>query len=135
MNRRLLAMCGIVALAVLACGAWNPAVPTPVPSPTPVPLPPDAVVLRVDIKNFEVNLEIEVGTTIIWTNAETSGFHTITPTPRNSEESPGWVNTGPILPGDSVRHTFNKAGTFKYTCLIHIATKRGTVTVVEASGS
>ena len=51
MKRRLLAMCGIVALAALACGVGGPD-PTPVPTPTLVPLPPGAVVLETDIENF-----------------------------------------------------------------------------------
>ena len=127
-------MCGIVALAALACGVGGPD-PTPVPTPTLVPLPPGAVVLETDIENFiHQNLEIEVGTTIIWTNKD-SGFHTVTHTPTKIGEELEWVSSGNMDPDSTFRHTFDKAGKFQFICRIHASTMKGSVTVVEASGS
>ena len=135
MKRRLLwAMCGIVALAALACGSGGPA-PTPVPTPTLVPIPPGGVVIETDIEGYvHGDFEIEVGTTIIWTNRDT-GFHTVTHTPTEVGQEVEWVSSGNMAPGSSFRHTFENVGTFRYVCRIHASTEKGTVTVVAASGS
>ena len=56
-------------------------------------------------------VDIGVGDTVTWTNDHHAG-HTVT-------SSSSEFNSGDIQPGQSFRHTFDKAGTFDYYCIIH----------------
>jgi plastocyanin len=56
-------------------------------------------------------IDVRVGDTVTWTNDHREG-HTVTST--SSE-----FNSGDIQPGQTFRHTFDKAGTFDYYCIIH----------------
>ena len=69
-------------------------------------------------------IEVEVGTTVTWTN-EDSFAHTVT-----SQEA--GFDSGNIGAGEEFSHTFNQTGTFDYTCTIH-PSMQGTVVVVEST--
>ena len=130
MRRRLLAVYALVVLVALACGPPPPP-PTPVPSPTLEPLPANPVIVEVDVTSFSYkDLDIEVGTTVMWTNLG-PGFHTITHTPTEIGQELEWVSSGNMPKGRQFRHTFNKVGRFRYVCNIHAAAERGFITVVE----
>ena len=68
---------------------------------------------------FETPLEIEVGTSVTWTNTEEP--HTVT-------ARDGSFNSDRIPQGESFTHTFDTAGTFDYFCQVHPAME-GTVIV------
>ena len=73
-----------------------------------------------DLAYHPAQTEIAVGTTVTWTNSDTVP-HTATATDRTFDSS--------ILdPGKSYSHTFEKAGTFDYSCLVHPQMK-GTIVV------
>ena len=133
MARSLTLIALVTALIAVACGFATPAA-TPVPLPTLVPLPPGAPVTNLDIsRNTHKTVEIEVGTTIIWTNQDFIQ-HTSTHTPTERGVEVEW--TSGRLPSDAkFQHTFNKVGTFRYVCTIHPTTMQATITIVEASGS
>lgn len=68
-----------------------------------------------------IELEVNKGDTIIWTN-EDEKVHTITPIANNNLE-------GNILAeGKSFQHTFNTPGIYRYTC-DNNQTMQGTITV------
>lgn len=69
-------------------------------------------------------IEVEVGTTVTWTN-EDSFDHTVT------SQGAGF-DSGNIGAGEEFSHTFNQTGTFDYTCTIH-PSMQGTVEVVEST--
>jgi nitrite reductase (NO-forming)/hydroxylamine reductase len=71
------------------------------------------------------NLEVAVGTLVVWFNDDPIE-HTVT-----SQE--GWFDSGPIAPGKTFAHQFNKPGTFAYGCTIHPSMK-GTI-VVKPGGA
>lgn len=75
--------------------------------------PPDRV--EVSISGFAFGpdrLTIPVGTTVVWTNDEDAVDHTAT-------SDDGVWDSGTLSPGDSYELTFDEAGTFPYSCLIH----------------
>jgi plastocyanin len=108
-------------------------VPAPVPQPTRVtPTPtrpaaarPPARIARNGMKNvnyLQSRMQITVGTTVVWTNNDPLQ-HTVTAVDRS-------FNSGLISPGKTYRHTFNKAGTYRYFCTPHPFMK-GTIVVRE----
>ncbi len=63
-------------------------------------------------KSFSPNpIDIKVGDTVTWTNDHREA-HTVT-----SKSSA--FDSGDIQPGQSYSHTFDKAGSFQYYCVIH----------------
>lgn len=62
-------------------------------------------------------LQIQLGTTVVWTNTDTT-IHTVTSgTP---DEGPsGLFDSGLISAGDSFEYTFNSAGGNPYYCIVH----------------
>ncbi|MGB7952596.1 MAG: plastocyanin/azurin family copper-binding protein [Candidatus Nitrosopolaris sp.] len=63
-------------------------------------------------KSFSPNpIVIKVGDTVTWTNDHREA-HTVTS--KSSE-----FDSGNIQPGQSYSHTFDKAGSFQYYCVIH----------------
>lgn len=70
----------------------------------------------VSIKGFAfepASLKVARGTTVIWANDDAVD-HTIT--------GPGF-NSGQIAPGATFSYTFDKAGTYDYSCGIHPSMK------------
>jgi plastocyanin len=60
---------------------------------------------------------VTVGTTVTWTNND-SALHTVTS--GNSTSGPSGVFDSSIMPvGRTFQHTFDKAGTFDYYCILH----------------
>jgi amicyanin len=126
----ILALAALVLLA--ACGGDNGSGTGTTPTvatgntPTPVATTPTTPgnTMAVTIINASSNpfafspdtLTIKVGTTVTWTN-RTTAPHTVTSDDGTSFDS-GISN--PIAPsGGTYSHTFNKAGTFAYHCMIH----------------
>ena len=118
----------------LGLAAGNPAVHCPHAGPDGggVCAAPPGVVVAVDIMNFSMNpdpIEIEVGTTVRWTNLDFAG-HTVT------SGDPGDVDAGaifgsPVLgQNDTFEHTFDEAGAFAYFCRPHSAFMNGFLVMV-----
>lgn len=115
-----------------------PPVTTPPPAPTSpparvtpaTPTAPTAAraparIVRNGMKNvnyLQSRMQITVGTTVVWTNNDPLQ-HTVTAVDRS-------FNSGLINPGKTYRHTFNKAGTYRYFCTPHPFMK-GTIVVRE----
>jgi plastocyanin len=84
-------------------------------------------------------IEIEAGTTVVWTNKDNEVLHTVTSGRAKKEGIPGQTEDTPGKPdglfdkrlpdeGDTFSFTFDKPGTYTYYCAIH-APMTGTVTV------
>ncbi len=76
------------------------------------------------------NLEVEVGTTVTWTN-KSDLIHTVT---SGSGRTPdGMFDSGNMSGGETFTYTFNDVGEFDYFCMPH-ENMTATITVVEGSG-
>ena len=112
----------------------NPvALPTAtVPAPTPTEhahQPAPAATVQADIKLFQYQpdpLEIAVGTTVVWTNQDAAP-HTVTH--GTYVKRGGAFDSGTRTQGQSFAFTFDEAGNYPYTCIIH-PEMIGTVKVV-----
>lgn len=95
---------------------------------------PTATEVGMESQSFSPSeIEIEVGTTVTWTNGS-SATHTVTS--GTDGEHDGKFDSGDIAPGEEFSYTFDETGTFPYYCIPHVsAGMTGTVTVVESSGS
>ena len=128
--------------------------PTQMPAPTNSPVPPPAatvpapsatapaatptehadqpapdVAVQADIKLFQYQpdpLEIAVGTTVVWTNKDVAP-HTVTH--GTYVKRGGAFDSGTLSQGQSFAFTFDRAGNYTYTCIIH-PEMLGTVKVV-----
>ena len=71
-------------------------------------------------KAFQPNpLTIKVGNTVRWTNDDIV-IHTVTSGSGPNDPGEGkQFNSGLLGEGQTVTHTFNKAGEFNYFCLVH----------------
>ena len=84
------------------------------PEPTAgVAAMPAGKTVNVSIKDFSfgASLTVPVGTTVVWTN-EDSAPHTVT-------DGGGAFDSGRLATGKTFSFTFEKAGTFNYTCVYH----------------
>jgi plastocyanin len=84
---------------------------------------PGAEACTIDIRNLAYHpgqTEIAMGTTVTWTNSDT--------VPHTATATDGTFDSGILDPGKSYSHTFDDAGTFDYTCLVHPQMK-GTIVV------
>jgi plastocyanin len=69
-------------------------------------------------------LTVSTGTTVTWVNTDQTA-NTITSDGVNTDSSlmtkagPGQFNSGPLNPGESFSFTFDTAGTYKYSSVIH----------------
>lgn len=73
-------------------------------------------VVEVSIEKYEFvprELKIKAGTTVKWTNNEKRASHSILFPQEGSLESDR------LLPGESYQRTFDKPGTYSYTCTPH----------------
>ena len=79
------------------------------------------------------NIEVEVGTTVTWTN-ESSLIHTVTSGSNGNAD--GTFDSGNVSPGETFSYTFDEVGTFDYFCEPHISSGMvGTVTVIDSNGN
>ena len=62
------------------------------------------------------NLDITVGTTVVWDNADTT-VHTVTS--GKAPETDGIFDSEMMMAGDIFEYTFTDAGTFDYFCTFH----------------
>ena len=132
MPTRRLAVALIAPLMMVACSSA-----TPTPAPTAVHTNPPAATSAappagtvapaaagaVTIKGFAFQpaaLEVAVGTTVTWTNQDTTG-HTVTADDAS-------FDSGTVNGGATFSQVFNTAGTFAYHCKIH-SSMHGTITV------
>jgi plastocyanin len=122
----------ILALAVLAlivvsgCAsstpATTPAATPPATSGSSSSAAPAAAATAVTIANFAFSpaeVTVKVGDTVTWTNND-SVPHTVTGADFDSSQ---------LAPGATFSHTFTKAGSFDYKCMIHPSMAPGKVTV------
>ncbi len=73
-----------------------------------------------DLAFTPADIEITVGTTVIWTNSDT--------VPHTATAGDGAFDSGILDPESSFEYTFDEPGTYAYTCLIHPEMK-GTIVV------
>ena len=109
--------------------------PSPTPEAAPVPLTVNA-----DMVNFtHMDLTVEVGTTVLWTNLDRVQ-HTVT-SGNPSDPDPGSLfDSGSdfadwVVQGGMYFFTFNEAGTFPYYCRVHGASMSATITVTGAQAA
>lgn len=69
------------------------------------------------------DVSIKVGTTVVWTNND-SIDHNVT-------SDTGAFSSGNMAPGATYQFTFTTAGTYPYTCSIHVPNMVGTITVTQ----
>ena len=81
---------------------------------------------------MSVSIEIEVGTTIIWTNRDETILHNIQHFALERGEAQEFKSDN-FAHGEVFQYTFDKVGEFVYFCGIHALTSQQTVTVVEKS--
>lgn len=102
-----------------------PASASPEASPQATPLASpiaSAEVAIVDIAFEPAQLEISVGTTVIWTNQD--------PVPHSATASEGTFDSGILDEGGTFRYTFDAVGTFEYVCVVH-PNMRASITVAD----
>ncbi len=112
----------------------SPVTPQPatVPALTPTELahqPAPGTTVQAAIKLFHYQpdpLEIAVGTTVVWTNQDEAP-HTVTH--GTYVKRGGAFDSGTRMQGQSFVFTFDRTGTYPYTCIIH-PEMVGTVQVV-----
>ena len=80
-----------------------------------------------DFKFIPKSLTVSVGTTVTWTNQDTS-IHTAT-------ADDGSFDSGNLSKGGTFSYTFNKAGTFKYHCVPHATFMKASITVTASGGN
>ena len=127
--------CAVAGLS-LSCG-FTSAPATEVPVPKETPLAPDAKVVRTDIKQTGgtgelESIEIEVGTTIIWTNRDETILHNVQHFALERGEAQAFKSDNFAF-GEVFQYTFDKVGEFIYFCGVHAVTSKQTITVVEKS--
>ncbi len=130
MRRHLVASLGLAAalvLTVAACGGATTSSPAPATAPPasdgPASVPPaggDAVTIA-GFAFAPATLTVKVGTTVTWTNKDTS-THTVVWD--DGSQGSGSLTNG----GAPYARTFDTPGTFAYACGIHPSMK-GTIVV------
>jgi plastocyanin len=99
-------------------------------APTAIPVSnvdDDSVIVNIDLFKFPENLEIKVGTTVVWHNND-GIIHSVTSgTPDNQT---GVFDSDFFDQGESFSFTFSEVGEFSYFCRRHNF-MQGSVTVVE----
>jgi plastocyanin len=93
------------------------------PSPPPSAGPDATSDAQVSIAGFAFSpssLEIDVGTTVTWTN-EDGVTHTVTAAdgPGTDAEATDLFDSGGLAGGDTFSFTFDEAGTYYYACRPH----------------
>ncbi len=96
--------------------------------------PPDAVCVGMTSNSFvPANIEVEVGTTVLWIN-NSSEAHTVTSGSNGNQD--GRFNSGNISPDGEYSYEFTEAGTYHYYCIPHVQIgMTGTVTVVNGNSN
>lgn len=75
------------------------------------------------------NTEVQVGTTVTWTN-ESDLVHTVTSgTPDNQDDL---FDSGEVSSGEEFSYTFTQTGTYNYFCIPHAPSMTGSVSVLDA---
>ncbi|MCH8206725.1 MAG: cupredoxin domain-containing protein [Chloroflexi bacterium] len=114
------------------------ATPTSAPEATPTPAPqaaPGPQTVDADIENFvHLDLTVDVGTTVVWTNLDRVQ-HTVTSGSPSDSDPGSLFDSGAafadwVAEGESYSFTFNQAGVFPYYCRVHGASMSGTITVL-----
>jgi plastocyanin len=93
------------------------------PRPMPAPAPTTGASVSMKDNSFDpATLNVQVGTTVKWTN-NGANRHTVT-------ASDGKWDSGEIAPGGTYSVTFSTPGTYKYYCKLHKGME-GTIVVGE----
>lgn len=130
----------VLALALAACAKAAPtAAPTAAATEAPTTAPTTASsgateavastpassnIVEVSLKGFAFNpkeITVKVGTTITWTNNDGVNHNVISDT--------GVFSSDTLASGDTFQYTFDKAGTYQYSCSFHVPNMVGTVIV------
>ena len=104
----------VLGMLAAACGGGATTAPTsPAATSTPQPtaLPTQAgETVDADIKNVKhLDLTIQVGTTVVWTQRDNNVHTTTSGTPENPT---GLWDSDPLRKGDTFAHTFTRSGSF-----------------------
>ena len=116
---------------------------TAIPEPQPTSAPaagdaPVALTANADMVKFtHVDLTVEAGTDVVWTNLDPSQ-HTVTSGSPSDPDPGSLFDSGSdkadwVVQGATYSFTFNEAGVFPYYCRVHGGGMSGTVTVTAAS--
>jgi plastocyanin len=120
---RVLAVVAATAVLLAACGGT--ASPVSVPSPSSSAAAGDTVAAQ-GLKFVPTTLEVPVGTTVKWTNKDTTN-HTVTSgTPSKKD---GKFDGSLAASTGTFSFTFTTAGTFQYFCTRHPTTMQATIVV------
>jgi plastocyanin len=113
---RLRGATAVLAIVISACGGA-----AVVPSATPAPAP-----AAIDIQGFKfpANTDVAKGTTVTWTNKDTTK-HTVTSGTRPNKDG---KFDGQLDAAGTFSFTFTDAGTFSYYCALH-SSMNATITV------
>lgn len=92
---------------------------------------PSANAVGMESQSFTpAEIEVEVGTTVTWTNGS-SVTHTVTS--GTNGQSDGKFDSGELSPGETFSYTFTEVGSYPYFCIPHVNFgMTGTVNVVES---
>lgn len=128
--------CALVALVLLAAcgGGGGGSSSTTVPPPKPVDLRGQKQV-AIEAKNnvfTPPSIIIDEGTKVTWTNGDTISHNVHKSADAVDFGAPFGIDTADFGPNQTYSFTFDKTGTFAYTCTIH-SLMTGTVQVVAKS--
>lgn len=118
----------VLAMALAACTSSTPtAAPTTASGGAGGAVantPASGNTVEVSLKGFAFDpkeITVKVGTTVVWTNND-SVEHNVT-------SDTGVFSSGSMAAGDTFKFTFDTAGTYPYSCSIHVPNMVGTVIV------
>jgi plastocyanin len=122
MTRSVRACSALFAVAVIlgACGSSG----TPAPVATSAPAAAARVAIDIQGFKFPANMDVAKGTTVTWTNKDTT-THTVTSGTRPNKDG---KFDGQVEAAATFSFTFADAGTYQYFCTLH-STMNGTITV------
>ena len=134
MKTQLLSIFVLIAVILAACGTAVTSTPPQSPSisvPTtqaPSPTPPQAPAatnneVKINISGFKFDpatVTTKVGTKVTWTNQDSSTHSVVA-------DDGSWASDS-LAKGATYSQTFDKAGTYKYSCGIH-ASMKGSIVV------
>jgi len=116
--RTALALAATIAIAA-ACSSPAATAATSAPAAAAAPV-------NIDVQGFKFppNMDVAVGTTVTWTNKDSTG-HTVTSGTRPNKDG---KFDGQLPASGTFSFTFTTAGTYQYFCTIH-SSMNGTITV------
>jgi plastocyanin len=110
----------LFAVLISACASSNS------PAPVASTAAPTAAPVNIDVQAFKfpANVDVAKGTTVTWTNKDTTA-HTVTSGTRPTKDG---KFDGQLPAAGTFSFTFTDSGTYQYFCSIH-SSMTGTITV------